>query len=365
MTTQPRNGHPYHMHDAIVRQPAKVGVLLSDPNGQVKEAAEQTLSRERIHLVGIGTSWHAALIGEFWMRNAGGWHNRVQAWNSFEFAHYTPPLGPSDAVIIITHSGAKGSSLQALDIAKKRGAFTVCMSSTQAEPTVEAADLVLRTCEREKSSAFTISYTSALAVLALLSVELGRASDKKEASSLKAELDAIPEAMQAALGLEPEIKRLAHRYAGSSRFYFAGWGGNAATAYEVALKMKEASYTITEGFQLEQLLHGPFLSSDPKTLLTLIAPPGPGRQRAAEIAQAFSTIGAPVLALSAEGDETLSKLASDRLSMPPTPDLWSPLTYIVPLQMFTYYVALAKGKNPDVFRRDDPLYAEARRRISL
>jgi glucosamine--fructose-6-phosphate aminotransferase (isomerizing) len=129
--------------------------------------------------------------------------------------------------------------------------------------------------------------------------------------------------------------------------------------------MKEASYTITEGFQLEQLFHGPFLSSDPQTLLTLIAPPGPGRHRTAEIAQAFSIIGAPVLALSAEGDETLSKLASDTLYLPPTPDLWSPLTYVVPLQLFTYHVASALNKNPDVFRRDDPLYAEVRRRISL
>ena len=365
MTTEPRGGHPYYMYDAIQKQPEKVEELLRERSGAVKEAAAQVLKRQRLHLVGIGTSWHAALVAEFWMREAGGWHNRVRAWNSFEFASYPPPLGAEDVVIIITHTGAKRSSLRAFEIAKERGAFTICLSSTGADPIVETASVVLRTCERDRSAAFTISYTSALAVLGLLAVEVRRGVDADEAAQLEDQLKALPQAMNRVLNQDTQIKELASRYSKSSRFYFVGWGGNAASAYEAALKMKETSFTVTEGFELEQLLHGPFLSSDRETLLTLIAPPGPGYERAREIAQAFATVGASTVALVAEGDKELTKVTTDALYQPSVPDLWSPLSYIVPLQLFTYYVALKQGRNPDLFRRDDPVYAEVRQHISL
>ncbi len=149
MTTQPRTGHPYYMYDAIRLQPERVQQMLSDRATQAKEAASQILKRRRLHLVGIGTSWHAALVAEFWMREVGGWHYQAKAWNAAEFVAYPPPLGTEDAVVIITHSGAKGSPLQALDMAKKVGALTICLSSSEAEPTVQHADLVLQTCERE------------------------------------------------------------------------------------------------------------------------------------------------------------------------------------------------------------------------
>lgn len=365
MTTTPRSGHPYYMYDAVQKQPERIEELLRDRAGPVREAAAQILKRQRLHLVGVGTSWHAALVGEFWMRRVAGWHHRVQAWNSFEFASYPPPLGPEDSVVIITHSGAKASSLRSLDIALGSGAFTICLSSTESEPTVERANMVLRTCERERSAAFTISYTSALALLGLLAVELRRSVDKKIAAQTEKELKALPQAMRQSLNQEGRIRELAARYARSSRFYFAGWGGNRAMAYEAALKMKEANYTITEGFELEQLLHGPFVSSDPQMLLTLIAPQGPGYKRACEIAKTFYIIGAPTLALVTEGDKELTRLATSFVPQPQVSDMWSPLIYIIPLQLFTYRVSLEHGKNPDLFRRQEDSYAQARQSIGL
>ncbi len=181
-----------------------------------------------------------------------------------------------------------------------------------------------------------------------------RHTDPIAAKSLESQLMSLPQTIERVFSQEPQISEMASKYARSSRFYFTGWGGNRATAYEAALKMKEASYAITEGFQMEQLLHGPFLSSDPKTLLTLLAPLGQGYPRAREMALAFSIIGASSLALVPDGDKGLASEAADIIYMPPVSDIWSPLVYVVPLQLFTYYVSLEFGKTPTSFVATNP-----------
>ena len=128
----------------------------------------------------------------------------------------------------------------------------------------------------------------------------------------------------------------------------------------MALKSKETSTADGEGFQIEQILHGPFCSVDQECLVTLIAPPGPGYQRAVDVARASGEVGAPVWALVQEGDTVLSDLATEAFSLPVMPELWSPLAYVVPLQLFTYHLALARGFNPDLFQQDNAKQAAAR-----
>ena len=109
-----RTGHPYHMHDAIMAQPESIARVISEEGENVSAVAELVRGSSRVHVVGIGTSWHAALIGEHLLRTVGN-REDARAWNSFEFYTRPPSLGDDDAVIVLSHRGTKTYSLRSLE----------------------------------------------------------------------------------------------------------------------------------------------------------------------------------------------------------------------------------------------------------
>ena len=361
-----RTGHPYYMYEAMHQQPDAVAKTLERFAHQSEDVARQLAGKRRLFLVGIGTSWHAALTAEHWIRRLQGTHPEAQAWHSFEFVAYPPAgLGPDDGVIIISHRGTKTFSLEALNVARDCDALTIAISSTNSGPRLRAAGIRLETVEPEKSAAYTVSYTAALAVMARAAIELGLINGAPTALVAREELECVPALMQGVLDREQEVADIVNRHQDRERYLFTGWGPNVAQALEVSLKVKETSFTSAEGFQVEQLLHGPFVATSPNSLLTLIAPPGPGYRRSVEIAQAAAEIGASVWAIVQEGDEELASLANEVMELPSVAEIWSPFVYVLPLQLMAYYLALAKGCQPDRFRRDDPEFAAAHAHYAL
>jgi glucosamine--fructose-6-phosphate aminotransferase (isomerizing) len=354
------------MYDAIQQQPQAIEEMLRKHANRSAEVAAIVARQRRLYLVGIGTSWHAALVAEHWFRRFAARSPEVQAWHSFEFCAYPPPLDDEDAVIVISHRGTKTYSFLALEMAKARGAYTVSITSTDPGPRIQVANAMFNTVEPERSAAFTVSYTSALTVLALLATSLGTWTDSiEELPRLRAELEEVPIKATQVLARQEAVQQAARRFQNRGRFICVGWGPNTANAYEVALKMKETSAADSEGLQVEQILHGPFCSVDQHCLVTLIAPPGPGYERAMNIARASLEVGAPVWALVQEGDSLLSGVATDFLALPPVAELWSPFLYVMPLQLFTYYLAVARGTHPDLFQQDNAKQAAARRHYDL
>ena len=366
MTTQPtlRTQHPYYMYDMITAQPDAVARALSEESDSIVALAERLGVIDRIHIVGIGTSWHAALVGEFYLRQLAG-REDVRAWNSFEFCAYPPALGPSDAVIVLSHRGTKRYSARALELAKSAGAYTAVLTGIGSAARTDLAEAVIHTSIPDKSSAFTISHTAAMTCLALLAIEMGAVASRPGAQQLKGDLRNLPRLMTEALSLESEVRKLAVETKGAQRFYFGGWGPNASTAYEVALKIKESSYLVTEGFQLEQYLHGPFVATHEGCVVTFIAPPGAGYSRAIQLARAVKETGGEVVGLVEAGDVELSKVLSRSIELPAVQEFLTPLLYLVPLQMFTYWLAVESGRNPDTFRLDDPKHQAAREHYEL
>jgi glucosamine--fructose-6-phosphate aminotransferase (isomerizing) len=361
-----RQGHPYFMHDAILNQPQAMEDMLRKHATQAQEVAATIAKKRRLYLVGIGTSWHAALVARHWFSRFASPALEVQAWHSFEFCGYPPPLSAEDAVIIISHRGTKTYSFLALEMAKAHGAYTVSITSTDPGPRIQVADSSLHTVAPERSAAFTISYTTALTVLALLATAVGSWTDNsEELPALRAQLEDVPQKVTQVLTRSAAIQQAVRRFQSRGRFICAGWGPNTANAYEVALKIKETSATDSEGIQIEQLLHGPFCSVDSTCLITMIAPPGPGYERALNVARASMEVGAPVWALVQEEDSLLSGLVTETFTLPPVSEFWSPLLYVIPLQLFTYYLALARGTHPDLFQQDNPKQAAARRHYDL
>ena len=361
-----RQGHPYFMYDAIMRQPEAMEEMLIKHATSVQPVAAELAKKRRVYLVGIGTSWHAGLVAGHWFRKFAGDGPVIEVRHSFEFCAYPPPLDADDGVIVISHRGTKTYSFLALEMAKSSGAYTVAITSTDPGPRIAAADTQLQTVAQERSAAFTISYTAGLMVMGMLSAALGGWTDQSgDVSQLRARLDEIPGAAQQALARQGEVQRAVRRFQSRDRFICAGWGPNTASAYEVALKIKETSACDSEGLQIEQLLHGPFCSVDEKCLMTLVAPPGPGYERAMNVARAANAVGAPVWGLLQEGDVLLSDLSTERFTLPAVSEFWSPLVYALPLQLFTYYLALARGAHPDLFQQNNPRQAAARQHYEL
>ena len=244
-----------------------------------------------------------------------------------------------------------------------RGAYTVAVTSTEPGPRIRAAHAGIRTVPQEISAAFTVSYTAALTVLAMLHLALaGRLHDGDNG------LDELPGKIAAILSAEDAVKDVVAAHHTRRRFVSAGWGAQRANAYEGALKIKETSRADCEGFQIEQLLHGPFCALDADCLLTLIAPAGDDdadadRGRAGDVARAARALGMPVWALTNRDAGSAGDLAdagATLFTLPDCPPHLMPIAAVVPLQLFAYHLALARGRHPDLFQQDDPGQAAAR-----
>jgi glucosamine--fructose-6-phosphate aminotransferase (isomerizing) len=206
----------------------------------------------------------------------------------------------------------------------------------------------------ERSWAHTVSYTAALASLAAL-------ANMVTPPSARLDLSALPEVLSEACALEEMTHRMAaalvinERYHEPGSIVVVGAGPHAVTAHEAVLKLLETSYVRASAFELEQMVHGPLAAVTPETLFLVIAPPGRSTERAAELVRATEKIG--VLPVVLTGEENAAAFdGAHRLVLPEMPEVLSPIAYVVPLQLFSYFLAIGKGFNPDLIHRDDERY---------
>ena len=356
MANDPRNAHPYHMHDAILAQPEAFVQVVERNEAKVDEFASRIASCKRIFLAGIGTSHHATLVGEHLMRAYGGAPD-VRAVHSFDLALYGSELRSDDCLVAVSHRGAKRYTALALEQARDRGCPTALITG-EGGGGEGRAGAVFRTVAQEKSPAHTVSYTSAVAVLALLAGRLGH--HRSGSTTLPDEIvrEEIPQTMRAALRTEEQVEALARGHVGRRRIWLLGGGPSAVTAAETALKIKETSYLQAEGMPTETMLHGPFQCVEADDLFLLIAPSGAARERTLEVAELVEEVGAAYVVVGDETTETRPS-AAGVVRIPGVPEPFSALSCLVPLQLFSYHLALARGTNPDSFRVDDPRFARA------
>ncbi len=359
-----RTAHPYHMHDAICAQPERIAELLAGTREALERAAEAAATRRRLVLVGIGTSYHAAQIGEHFLRHLTGGRAQVRIEQSFELVHYPLALGSDDTVIAISHRGWKNYSVQALRAARAAGALAIAVTGRAAAASFHDAEFVLTTCEQEVSFAHTKSYTTALAALAALAIAVAeRRGDLTDAASARAALAQVPEQMHQALGCETACRELARQIARRQRWVFVGAGANWATACEAALKVKETGYLAADGQETEQFLHGPLSEMDSRATLTALLTGGPCDARAKELLRAVGELGVLRVAVAARGISDVP--AEHRLEVPAVPEWLSPFVQVVAAQLLSYYVALERGCNPDLGREEQPEHARSRQHFKL
>jgi glucosamine--fructose-6-phosphate aminotransferase (isomerizing) len=325
-----------------------VARLLADESGAA--AAERLRGCERVFLVGTGTSYHGALVGQFMLRSAG-----LEAWavRAFEFANYAPELRPTDGLILLSHRGSKRFSRAALDLFARSSQHWVAVAGIGS--TLEGEGVVT-TVAQERSPVHTASHTGALVRLAQLSAALGRAPWRDE-------LAALPDAVATAVGLRDGVAAFVDTVRLGPVAHFAGGGPARATAYEGALKLREASHLVSaEGHDIEGILHGPLVSLQPDQAAVLVAQPGAALERTREVAEALGEIGVATLVV---GPPAGQIKAAHRVTTPALDEVLAPIVNVVPLQWLAYEAARRLGVDADSFRRDESRYAAAQSKFTL
>jgi glucosamine--fructose-6-phosphate aminotransferase (isomerizing) len=277
--------------------------------------------------------------------------------HSFDFALYGPDLSARDCVIVISHRGNKCYSLEAIKRAREAGCYTLLITGEGTPSIMQYADVTIKTTEQDKSSAHTVSYTGAIAALSCLAEVLGQQPHMP--TFLQEEFPVI---LRSCLETDGWMADLANAHLKHRRIWIVGGGPAGITAPEIALKIKETSYLQAEGMAVEAMLHGPFQCVEPEDLFILIAPRGPAQIRVLELAAMIKAVGAPSIVVS---DGTIQQVAGGVCNVPPVPEPFTALTCLIPLQLLSYHLALARGTNPDGFRLEDPHFAQAMKLVQL
>jgi glutamine---fructose-6-phosphate transaminase (isomerizing) len=341
------------MYQTMHRQPDDLRRLLAEGWAPAQEAAQRIGEAGRVFVVGIGTSYHAALMGGWLLRAAG---SDARAVSSFDFAHYPESyaLRADDAVIVMAHSGVKTFSSKAMQVAADADATVISVGSLTAEH--PGSQLVLRTTEREKSAAFTSSHTAAMTVLAQVATALGEARGVQGTRDFRAGLEALPEQVADVLAREDEVQPIS-QLAVDRRVYASGAGPNEISAIEAVIKVREAAYGWIDALAIEQFLHGPMVAVNEGDLNVVVNMPGSvAAGRVAEIVATLDALGS-LLWLVGQGVEAVPD--APVFTLPQVDELLSPILATVPMQILAYQMAVLKGINPDTFRRDNPVFANA------
>jgi glucosamine--fructose-6-phosphate aminotransferase (isomerizing) len=356
------------LYHSIHAQPGAVRELLADWDGPA-QAAEKLARTNRILLSGIGTSFHAAVIGEYLLRLAG-----ADAWavRSFEFVHYPRPLRADDGVIVVSHRGSKLHGNLAVQRALDAGVLTIGIAGKSSK--MLGPELVIETVDQDPSSTHSISYIAALTrlgqIAARLATLLGHA---EQAQRLEEGLAALPALMEKILAREDEVRKIASEaVVQQRRIYFVGAGPNAVTAPEGALKAKEASYMTTEGFELEQAIHGPQVAFEAEDLVIPIVVKGQAQARMTDFLLAMSEIGSRLWLIGEPPDIETAKLFQrdgwarfaicDGVDLP---EELTPLLAALPVQLLAEFLAQVRGTNADSFRTDQEAYKKAGMRFRI
>ncbi len=348
--------HTSALYQSIHRQPEIIRDVLTREAEHARAAAEILAGARRVYLTGTGTSSHAAIVTEYLYRSLG---LEVEARTVFDFANYGPTPRREDVVVVISHRGAKTYGNRVLEIAKAAGSRMIGVTGFDSPMSIP--EVIFHTAPQEKSSTHTMSYTGNLTALWMTGLAFAeRASGAPH--PLRPVLEKMPETVAEVVQRDHVLQPVAQALARSGRVVFAGAGPNVQTAREGALKVKESSYLTSEGFEIENLLHGGLQPQQPGDVGVVLVPPSGASARATDLVRALELLGATILVVHDESQpfavpavEGVTPALSTFL-LPSVPELLSPMVTVLPLQMLACRTAEIRGTNPDSFRSDDPRF---------
>ena len=348
---------PHYMLKEIFEQPRTVqnalrGRIDSDELtakfGGLNLTTAELRAVDRVVITACGTSWHAALVGEYLLEEFA--HIPTEVEYASEFRYRNAPIEKNTLVLAITQSGETADTLAGLRESKRRGhpVLAVCnvVGSTIAR---EANGGIYLHAGPEIGVASTKAFTSQVTVMLLFALLMGRIRMLPNTRAMKVikALEHIPEQLQSILDQNDRIKKLAEKYAHCEDFFFLGRQYNFPVALEGALKLKEISYIHAEGYPAAEMKHGPIAMIDEKTPSVFLIPRDQLYEKTISNLQEIKARQGPIIAIATEGDEHITKEASDVIHVPQTIEPVFPLLGVVPLQLLAYHIAVLRGCDVD------------------
>ena len=352
-----KGSYPHFMLKEIFEQPEAIGnairgrldaetgcSILNGMNLTPRELAQIT----RIVIAGCGSSMHAGLVGEYYFEDIAGISTSVE--QAAEFRYRNPIIEPNTLVIPISQSGETADTLAAVREAARKGAIVTALCNVVGSTIArEAGRGIYLHAGPEMSVASTKGFTTQVAVLLLFALLLGRNRrlNRSEGVELVKQIEAVPDLVRSVLDQAPLIERIARRYAEVENFFYIGRGCLYPAALEGALKLKEISYIHAEGYHAAELKHGPISLLDEKHPVLALANDIPGKDKIIGNIQECRARKAPVIAIVTQGEKEVRSMTQDVIEIPPCSRFISPLPSVVAMQLFAYYVAVARGCEVD------------------
>jgi glucosamine--fructose-6-phosphate aminotransferase (isomerizing) len=316
--------------------------------GGLEHVREKLIAAKRVILVGCGTSWHAALVGEYLLEQIAGIPAEVEY--ASEFRYRNPIIGKDDVLIAISQSGETADTLAALREAKARGATALgivnVVGSTIAR---ESMGGVYTHAGPEIGVASTKAFSSQLTVLSLITLMIAgaRGVPTEKLSMMARELEELPKKVEDVLRTSDKIKQIAEEFKTSRNFLYLGRGSNFPVALEGALKLKEISYIHAEGYPAAEMKHGPIALIDEHMPVVVIAPKDAIYDKVMSNIQEVKARRGRLIVLTNEDNQEIDHVAEFVVRVPRTYGFFGPIINVVPLQLLAYHIAVARGVNVD------------------
>ncbi|HXV74877.1 MAG TPA: glutamine--fructose-6-phosphate transaminase (isomerizing) [Candidatus Polarisedimenticolaceae bacterium] len=304
---------------------------------------------QRMAIVACGTSWHAGLVGKFWIEHLAGLP--VEVDYASEFRYRSPLVDKLTLPLYISQSGETADTLAALREAKRRGAETLAICNVQGSMvTREASGTIYTHAGPEIGVASTKAFTSQLVAVILLALKLGSARgrlDERSMLEIVRALYHIPAQMEQHLGDDSAIVELAKTFHNRRDFLYLGRGVNYPIALEGALKLKEISYIHAEGYPAGEMKHGPIALIDEEMPVVAVAPHDSVYEKMLSNIEEVKARSGIVLAVTDRDDADLAHKVDAVIRVPRTHELLSPLLTALPMQLLAYHIALLRGCDVD------------------
>ena len=330
-------------------QEDKGGNHLSVILSAVTQHRRELLRAKRIVIVSCGTSWHAGLIGKQLIEHF--CKIPVEVAYASEFRYSDSVVEHDDVVMAISQSGETADTMAAMEIAKEKGALVFGIVNGVGSSIARISDTgVYIHVGPEIGVASTKAFTGQVTVLTMLALALGMAKgtvEQKEYDDVLHELVRIPGKIEKVLKQNDRIKEIAQQYTFAHNFLYLGRGFNYPVALEGALKLKEISYIHAEGYPAAEMKHGPIALIDSEMPVVFIATHHQLYQKIVSNMQEVISRKGKILAIVTEGDEQIKNMVDYVIEVPETLACLAPLLTVIPLQLLSYHVAVAKGLNVD------------------
>ena len=306
-------------------------------------------SISRIVMLGAGASWITAQIGKFIIEDLTG--IPVEVDYSSEFRYRRPPIDNRTVIIAISQSGETADTLAAMEEGRRTGSHLIALTNTVDSSIARKADAQLYTrCGPEISVTTTKCFTTQLESYYLFAIHLAarmKRIGEREVEHLLTPAFAIPGQIKEIFKLEPEIEKIARKYARATDFLFLGRGINYPVALEGALKLKEISYIHAEGYSAGEMKHGPIALIDEKMPVVVLIPNDDLFDKSLSNLREVESRNGKIIAITDGATDELRKVAQDVLEIPSTNRLLTPVLMTIPLQLLAYHIAVARGTDVD------------------